>query len=249
MNRGAAHRPIFRTSSDAEEFERLLALASQRHGVQIHASCLMTNHFHLLLHAPNGGVGRFMHLLQSTYSGWFNKRYERDGGLFRSRYHARTVDSVEYRAIVGRYIHRNPLDIRPSVPLEGYRWSSLRHYVGAQPAPAWLRTDVLLESFTSRQTYGEFVGDDDAAFADARMLLALVRTVVAERLPDDDARCRQMVRLVTAAVLDRCTAPVAADLLAALALPSTGAERALRQRARALLTGDPTFAAIVARVV
>lgn len=157
MNRGAAQQPIFRSRVDAERFEELIGIGAERHLVEVHAYCLMTNHFHLLLHVPDGGVGRFMHLLQSTYSGWFNRKHQRDGGLFRARYNARTVHSVEYRTIVGRYIHRNPLDVRPVVPLPDYRWSSLRSYVGLQPPPPWLRTDALLASFTSRQTYGAFV--------------------------------------------------------------------------------------------
>lgn len=248
MNRGAARQPIFRSRVDGDRFEELIGIATERHRVELHAYCLMTNHFHLLLHAPDGDVARFMHLLQSTYSGWFNRKHERDGGLFRARYNARIVDSVEYRTIVGRYIHRNPLDVRPAVPLPDYPWSSLRYFVGREPSPPWLRTDVLLGSFTSRQTYGEFVGDDDAAFADARMLVGLIETVVAEHVPLEDRRRRETIRLVVAALLDRCTAAVRTDLLAWLALPSAGAERAIRSRARALLAGDPTFAAIVARV-
>lgn len=156
-NHGTDDIVVFRTRSDGERFEALLHDASIRYGPEIHAYCLMPNHFHLLLHCPDGNLGRFMGFVQSTYSKRFNARTARDGPLFRSRYHDVVVTSPEQLAVAGRYIHRNPIDLDPDRPLAGYRWSSYGAYVGAVPVPPFLRTEVLLEHFSNVATYATYV--------------------------------------------------------------------------------------------
>src|SRR3954468_6564573 len=83
MNRGAARQPIFHTKHDARQFLALVGEATDRFGVEVHAYCLMTNHYHLLLRCPNGGLSQFMHLLGSHYVTYLNSRLDRDGPLFR----------------------------------------------------------------------------------------------------------------------------------------------------------------------
>src|SRR5690606_6704455 len=123
----AARQTVFHTIDQREQFEALLADGHERHGVEIHAYCLMTNHYHLLLHCPDGRLSDFMHHLSSQYTRLVNADLGRDGPLFRGRFRSLPIESEQYLAAVGRYIHRNPLDIRPPVVLSQYRWSSLRH--------------------------------------------------------------------------------------------------------------------------
>jgi REP element-mobilizing transposase RayT len=49
MNRGVARAPVFRSDDDRQVFYDCLAAAMPRYGVQVHAWCLLDNHFHLLL--------------------------------------------------------------------------------------------------------------------------------------------------------------------------------------------------------
>src|SRR3546814_9166867 len=91
----------------------------------------MTNHDQLLLRGPEGGLSDFMQLVSARFTRAANHRLERDGPMFRGRFKSLLVDSDAYLGTVGRYIHRNPLDIRPSVEIDRYRWSSFRHYCGA----------------------------------------------------------------------------------------------------------------------
>ena len=147
MNRGAARQAIFQTDRDRVEFERLLGVGHQRFGVEVHAYCLMSNHFHLLMHCPGGGLSDYMHQLGSVFTRHHNERVGRDGSLFRGRFHAIPVHTDDYRLHVARYIHRNPLDIDPSPPLDRYHWSSHRVYLGNRRRPEWMRTDVILGWF------------------------------------------------------------------------------------------------------
>src|SRR3989338_5254383 len=57
--------------------------------VDIGAYCLMSNHFHLLLHEKEeGGISIFMQKLITAYTMYFNKKYERTGALFAGRFKA-----------------------------------------------------------------------------------------------------------------------------------------------------------------
>ncbi len=49
MNRGAGRQNIFRTLEDYNLFLDLIAIAQQKYEIEIHAYCLMTNHYHLLI--------------------------------------------------------------------------------------------------------------------------------------------------------------------------------------------------------
>ena len=145
MNRGADHQRIFFSTSDGEAFERLLAEGVARSGVEVHAYCLMPNHFHLLLHCPDGGLSPFMQRVGTLYARRVKRRKDGDGPVFRSRFRSIPIDSFEHVAQVGRYIHRNPEDLLPPVDLTTYRWSSLRCYAGLSATPPWLQTATLIQ--------------------------------------------------------------------------------------------------------
>lgn len=106
VNRGVDHQPIFFDDSDRVDFGRLLGVGHDRFGVEVHAYCLMTNHFHLLVHCPCGGLSGFMHDVTATFTRHVNDRLGRDGSLVRGRFRSFTVDSDAYVLCVTRYIHR-----------------------------------------------------------------------------------------------------------------------------------------------
>ena len=83
-------------------------------GVATLAYCLMGNHVHLVLHAPDGALPEAMHHLTSVYSRHVNDRLARDGPLVRGRFHSIPVESDLQLLTVTRYVHRNPLDSDPT---------------------------------------------------------------------------------------------------------------------------------------
>ena len=80
-NRGARRQDIFYCPQDRLEFLRLIAKAHQRFGVLVHSFCLMTNHIHLIIETPEGGLSQALHLIESTYVQGFNRRHGLDGPL------------------------------------------------------------------------------------------------------------------------------------------------------------------------
>lgn len=80
--------------------------------VDVGAYCLMTNHFHLLLkEKKDGNISLFMQKLMTAYTMYFNKRYERSGALFESRFRAKHCDTDEYLKYIFSYIHLNPIKL------------------------------------------------------------------------------------------------------------------------------------------
>ena len=98
--------------------------------LKVSAYCLMSNHYHLLVQTPEGNLSRCMRHLNGVYTQRFNRKYDRDGQLFRGRYKAVLVEEDSYLLELLRYIHRNPLEAGMVQDLEGWPpWSSHRGYL------------------------------------------------------------------------------------------------------------------------
>jgi putative transposase len=115
--------------------------------VDVHAWCLMGNHYHLLLsECVEGGLSKFLMKFNVGYTKYFNERHERSGVLFQGKTKRVLIETERQFLYILPYIHLNPLDFlkgaaawraqcpaNPSAALawvRNYRWSSLRNYEG-----------------------------------------------------------------------------------------------------------------------
>jgi len=136
--------------------------------VKILAFCLMPNHYHLLLQqAADGGISQFMRKLNTGYTMYFNKKYERVGSLFQGTYKFTRITQESHFIHIPYYIHLNPLDIvmpqwrekeiknyKKAVKfLEKYRWSSYLDYIGKKNFPSVTQREFLSEFFDSPEDY------------------------------------------------------------------------------------------------
>src|SRR4029077_6524880 len=91
-SRGVDRQMIFGVvDGDRFVFSALLANTVRRYGWNLHAYCVMGNHFHLVLDTPYSNIGDGMRDLKSTYALWFNGARGREGHLFERRYYAATL--------------------------------------------------------------------------------------------------------------------------------------------------------------
>ena len=60
MNRGAGYRAIFNEDQHRSLFLELLGDLNRMFRVETHGYCLMGNHYHLLIHTPEGNLQRGM---------------------------------------------------------------------------------------------------------------------------------------------------------------------------------------------
>jgi putative transposase len=150
LNRGDRREPIFRTDQDRVLFVGTLAETCQKTGWQVHALCLMNNHFHLVVETPNANLVAGMKWFLGTYTSRFNRRHKLFGHLFSGRYKSLVVDGsgTGYLKTVCDYVHLNPVRaglVAPGQKLGRYRWSSYPAYLlPGRERPRWLRVDRLL---------------------------------------------------------------------------------------------------------
>lgn len=157
MNRGDRREPIFHDEQDRSRFFETLGQACGKTGWQVHAWCLMANHFHLVIETPQANLVAGMKWLLGTYTSRFNRRHRLSGHLFSGRYKALIVDGSGngYLRTVCDYVHLNPVrakQLKVDQPLRNYPWSSYGEYLKA-PAqrPGWLRVDRLWGEMGIRQ--------------------------------------------------------------------------------------------------
>ncbi|MBI3849165.1 MAG: transposase [Verrucomicrobia bacterium] len=153
MNRGDRREEIFKDDPDRERFLEALGEVCKKTGWQVHALCLMENHFHLVVETPQGNLVAGMKWFLGTYTSRFNRRHKLFGHLFSGRYKALVVDGSGsgYLKTVCDYVHLNPARAKllsADESLRSYRWSSWPEYL-KRPGNRWpwLRVDRLLGEY------------------------------------------------------------------------------------------------------
>ena len=137
MNRGIARRTLFESRDDIRFFLSRLARAVRRRSLEVHAFCVLTTHFHLLVRSPDGKLSEAMRQVQLDYVRRFNRARRRDGPLLRGRFTSKPVQSLVYRKTLVRYIDRNPVQAGLSADSGAYPFGSATCYARAS-GPRWL---------------------------------------------------------------------------------------------------------------
>src|SRR5213082_635326 len=84
MARGNQGRDLFRDDQDRQRWLKALAEACQKTGWRVHAYVLMSNHYHLLVDAPEGNLVAGMKWLQAAYTQRYNPGTKCSGICFRA---------------------------------------------------------------------------------------------------------------------------------------------------------------------
>ena len=161
VSRGVRKLPLFTDDRDRERFLSLLQATADRYGWEIHAYCLMTNHFHLLVttHEPNVSAG--MQYLNSHYCQWFNWRHGYEGHVVEKRFWSDLIESDRALLGVARYIVLNPVRAGICRTASEWRWSSYRAMVASRKrfprVSSWLLGLFHRDLPKARERFAEFV--------------------------------------------------------------------------------------------
>src|ERR1035441_4853312 len=85
MNRGDWREAIFEDDEGRERLLQTLTEACQKTGWQVHADCLMRNHFHLVLETPQPNLVVGMKRLWGPYPSRYNRRHKEVRGVGHSQ--------------------------------------------------------------------------------------------------------------------------------------------------------------------
>ena len=192
MSRGNERRAIVRDDADRQRRLHWLQRTVETHGWHLHAFVLMNNHEHLFVETPEPNLSAGMHLLNGSYTGYFNHRHRRVGHLLQGRFKAHLIEQEGYFTEISRYIHLNPVRARLVERPEHWPWSSYAGYRGRRAALGWVTYERVLGEFgtdptESRRRYVQFVAAGLAAppkcpWADALGALVVGSQRFAERV-------------------------------------------------------------------
>jgi REP element-mobilizing transposase RayT len=162
-SRGNRKEFIFPDEKAIRFFLGKLDAGAERYAVEVHAYCVMGNHYHLLITTCKPNISDFMHFLQSSFASYLAHRGW-VGHVFAGRYDAQCVKERQYLQALTRYIHLNPVKAGLASHPEDYPWSSYRAYVSPdiERLPPRLETSMLLGQFahdqaTARRQFEAFV--------------------------------------------------------------------------------------------
>lgn len=181
--RGVGKQLIFEDDQDCERFLGLLVHAARTTSAEVLAWCFMSNHVHLLFHAPMEQISLCMKSVCGSYAQLFNARHDRVGHLFQERFRSEPIGDESYLLTVVRYIHFNP----EKAGLAGqtqYRWSSYQEYVGCPKVRSICSTELVLGLFGGVEGFVAFhkVHAEEVSRMDIDSLRSATRS-----MPDEQA--------------------------------------------------------------
>lgn len=132
MARVIRRMEIFEDEFDFQVFLKIMQQQSVNNDCRIHAYCLMTNHFHLLVETGEVEIGQFMMHLSGKYAMYYNRHHGYSGHVFERRYKSCLVKTDDYFLQTSRYIHLNPVKARMAAHPEDYRYSSYKTIIRLQ---------------------------------------------------------------------------------------------------------------------
>jgi putative transposase len=142
---------VFFEDNDRRTFLEILTKTKERYSYLLHAYALMGNHYHLLIETPKANISRIMQNVNTSYTVYINRRYQRSGHLFQGRYKGIIVDKDEYLATLSRYIHLNPVRVGIVMKPEEYKWTSYRAYIEKKVEQQVVDTDETLAVFSGKR--------------------------------------------------------------------------------------------------
>lgn len=160
--RGNERKDIFRNDKDRKHYLKTLIRYKEELKFYLYCYMLMPNHTHLLIETPLGNIAKIMLCVNTNYTTYFNKKYNRVGHLFQGRYKSIIVDKENYLLELIRYIHLNPVRAGIVERPEDYKWSSHKKYLGGVDRTGLICVATVLSHFGATmaqgiQNYQDFV--------------------------------------------------------------------------------------------
>lgn len=155
-NKGNNHEDLF---LEADNYSYFLNLVEKYwHPIfEIYAYCLLKNHFHFLLKIKDDCElsEDKLHLpfsnLFNAYAKAINKKYSREGSLFKKRYKRQRITDEKYLINTILYIHLNPVKQEFTDNFEDYEFSSYRSILSNKPTK--LKRLEVLEMFDDKENF------------------------------------------------------------------------------------------------
>ena len=122
---------IFNNEKNILYYKKIILKLLKLSNITILSYCIMNNHAHLLIYCEKiEYLSKFMQRLNTSYSQYYNKQYNRVGYVFRDRYLSQDILDQKQLFICLKYIHNNPLKANMVKNIADYKYSSYREFLG-----------------------------------------------------------------------------------------------------------------------
>ena len=129
MVQGIEKQYIFKEDVYKEKYFYLIMENLRKFNLDLLAYVIMDNHMHMCLYYENiKDVSKFMHIVNSKFANYCNKKENRVGYLFRNRFYSQEIQDRQQLYNVIAYIHNNPVKAGIVKELGEYKYSSYRDF-------------------------------------------------------------------------------------------------------------------------
>ena len=161
-SRGDRQENVYETDDDRNKYLSILCDVCNRFNWEVHAYCLMSNHYHLLIETHEANLSKGMRQLNGVYSQAFNRSHGLVGHVFQGRFKSILVEKESYFLELSRYIVLNPVRAGMVDSAAQWPWSSYRQTIGLENRQAFLNVEYVLSHFSRSprqavQLYSKFV--------------------------------------------------------------------------------------------
>ncbi|MGJ8744156.1 transposase [Polaribacter sp.] len=161
-NRGNNKENLFVEDSNYSHFLNLI----KKHIspiADVYAYCLLKNHFHLLIKIKSSEelssikkinldkLSQPFSNLFNAYTKAINKKYNREGSLFKVRFKRNRITDLNYLRNVNLYIHLNPLKHSFTENYQEYLYSSYKSILSSKPII--LKREEVIELFDDKDNF------------------------------------------------------------------------------------------------
>lgn len=135
--------------------------------VDIVSYCLMSNHYHMILkQRTEKGIEKFLQKLGTSYTKYFNEKYERNGALFQGRFKSSLIKSEGLLSRLSIYVSCNS-EVHKISSAKKYQWCSFPHHIGKEKNDL-VRDEEFRGDFRSVSELEKYAGENIADFQERK---------------------------------------------------------------------------------
>ncbi len=148
FSRGARQLSLFHEGGDSQKFLALLRESLTSSGCALWAYCLMTNHYHLVLHADTSQISACLRRVNYLYSRYHNEKYHLSGHAFDGPYQAYVIPTALMALYRIAYVFLNPVMAGMTKFAGDWAWSGFKSFMGAAGSPLEVESTAILSSLS-----------------------------------------------------------------------------------------------------
>jgi len=135
--------------------------------VDIISYCLMSNHYHFVLKQNvEKGIEKFLQKMGTSYTKYFNKKYQRSGSLFQGTFKSSHISSTGLLLRMAVYASCNS-EIHKVSPAKNYPWCSFAVHSGRQKNDI-VNDELFSEHFKSGKDFEEYAKENILDFQERK---------------------------------------------------------------------------------